>query len=255
MARRGSPESFKFDWQRAVLEDNRVSATRARVLTYCALQYPGPGKITFSVRQETVAKKLHLHVDTVADAFGCARRLGWLVLEREREHGRGKLKGDTHRLTFPQEIPGPASGYLEEEMPGSGSGYNGEIPGPGSGKYPEETQEIPGRPNAATSQNGDPGGGGRGFTTGVEKNVGGLAPPSGFRVFDPNNPSPPPPLFCDDHPNDTEQPCRRCKAARQTNELWWQEKQAYEGARESAGMRNIREIDAIVAKLEEEGAP
>ncbi len=105
----------KFAWMARVMEDKRLTETARLILTYCALQYVKGGTDTFSVRQQTVASHLHVHVNTVAGALRRAREFGWLWLIEERQRGRGWHKGDVHQLTLSaEEIPTPADGYYEE---------------------------------------------------------------------------------------------------------------------------------------------
>jgi hypothetical protein len=126
-----SGRSFKFDWQRGVLQDDRLSPSMRMILCWCALVNSKGYEGTFRVRQETVAERLHVHPDTVSAAFRRARKLGWLEVAEERQRGRGWHQADLIAMTFPSEIPCPTTGYSSAE-------------------YPVPDQEIPGRPSLNT---------------------------------------------------------------------------------------------------------
>ena len=222
----------KFAWMARVAEDDRMTDTHRLILVYCALQYVKGADEVFSVRQTTVAAKLHMHVNTVANALRRGREWGWLQQVAQRERGRGG-QADIHRITTAA-VPTPESGYV----PTPSCGLDEEVPTPGSGsthtpseKYPHDGVEVPTRRNAPTSEKTPP----TGFIYRVNdpglKLQGGArargAPPErAWQVLDFDN-FREPPKVCDDHPYGTKGSCIACKVARQRNELWWQEATAY----------------------------
>jgi hypothetical protein len=144
---------FRHLWMQGVLEDTRLSHAARNVLVRCGLVSTLGGEDMFSVRQETVASALGMHVNTVAGAFRRARELGWLQLVEERQRGRGWHKGDVHQLTFPAEkIPTPGGAYYEEiPTPGSGEYPHDDVGN--TPKYPHAGGEIPTIASAATNGN------------------------------------------------------------------------------------------------------
>ena len=94
----------KFLWMQRLLadrglmeEDRRLTDTKT-ILIYCAQRYPLVDEDVFSVRQETIADSLGMHINTVANAFRRARQVGWLELAGCRQdlasrQRQGKLLG------------------------------------------------------------------------------------------------------------------------------------------------------------------
>ena len=126
----------KFAWMARVAEDDRMTDTHRLILVYCALQYVKGADEVFSVRQTTVAAKLHMHVNTVANALRRGREWGWLQQVAQRERGRGG-QADIHRITTAA-VPTPESGY---------------VPTPSCGldeEYPHREVEVPTRPVRST---------------------------------------------------------------------------------------------------------
>lgn len=132
----------KFAWEARVMEDTRLSLTARLVLVYCSHEFVR--ELLFSVQQETVADKLGLHVNTVANAFRAGRKLGWLALAAERKRGRGHRAADVYRLAFSgKETPTPPCGCFEGETPTSRCGCSGPNTHTESEKYPHLNGEIP----------------------------------------------------------------------------------------------------------------
>jgi hypothetical protein len=173
---------LKHLWMQGVLEDSELTAGQARVLVRCGLVSLEPGGDKFSVRQETVAEKLGVNINTVQAAFRRGKELGWIRLYAERQRGRGWHGGDTYRITIPVAKLTPAHGFtdeeirpasVEEEIPPAEYGYSYgnpsdeqeiplksrvEYPQQASGireKYHQKSDEIPLVAEAATSENGD----------------------------------------------------------------------------------------------------
>jgi hypothetical protein len=158
----------KFRWFDAMYHDDGMPITHRGILGYCGIRYAKESDgYEITVRQETIADNLGIHINTVAAAFASGRRREWVVKTRERQRGRGYQGGDTHTLSRPREIPTPTSGYFDENTHKSAPEYpHGDVGN--SGKYPQVSGEIPTSDNFPTSENAPP----KGLDTGFSNNQG-----------------------------------------------------------------------------------
>ena len=212
----------KFAWVDAVAADGRLTEGERFVLTMTAISYVTYGEDVFHVRQATIAERFATSERTVRRAQTRARELGYLILVRPRQRGRGHHGPDHHRLVIPDnlssitgEIPDTDDRNTRQEWP----------------KYLTETTEIPDTADSSTSGNDTPKGSLIGSLIGSLEGRG--SPEPGTSLAEPSpTPKPPPqkinfteepepPRFCQRHPLvGTTENCRGCADARLNHDAW-----------------------------------
>jgi hypothetical protein len=135
----------KFRWFEDMYTDDLLPIGHRGILGYCAIRYAMESEgFVIKLRQETIAANLGIDLRTVQRAFAMGRQRGWVQKIGVGQRGRGHHEADSHTISWPGEMPGRNV--------------------PHSDKCPAEMSEMPGRANAATSENDVPKGLDTGFS-------------------------------------------------------------------------------------------
>jgi len=139
----------KFRWFDAMNHDAKLRLGDRAVLGYCGIRYAMEEEgFEIKVRQETIAKNLGVHLNTVKAAFAAGRERGWINKTGDRQRGRGNHEPDTHTLARP----------IESEPTNRYSGVSEWVQQdvPISRKKVQRAGEIGTTDNAPTSENDVP---------------------------------------------------------------------------------------------------
>lgn len=144
----------RFDWFKAVYAEPEFTEGDKVVLGYIVIIYIRASP-TFCVRQSVIAQRCGVSEITVGRAIRKAKRLGYLVLARERKRGPGQDKADELKLMFP-------AGYDPEKRTNNLTGHSEsdlsqtpERPNKFDPNDLSSTSERPITANSLTSQNGE----------------------------------------------------------------------------------------------------